>query len=907
MFDLEKAIRQWRKALNRNQALEDGAKEELECHLRDKIEVLISSGRSPQGAFEEASARIGTPDTIGTEYYKASTRHRSGRPPWKQSRWMPHLLSNYLKIGLRKIRRQKIYSFINIAGLAVGLACCAVIILYVANELTYDNYHPDVDRIYQVATHTINQVGEGRAAASPGPLGPELLASYPQVELAVRVVPPFENADNVLAVRKDRRFFENRVYFADNDIFRMFKIPFTQGNPSSALLKPNSLVITQTMADKYFREDPPLGEILQIEIDYDTGSTELQDYEVTGIIKDAPANTHLKYDMLLSMATLARNRPSFDTDWLDFHFKYTYIKLVPQADAADFERQIQRVAAIADRHYVERFNRERELFEFFLQPVSRIHMYSRTAFEIETPGNWYYIYIYSIVAFLILLIGCMNFINLSAALSTTRIHEVGLRRVVGASSRQLVQQFLGESFLITLLAFAAAFGLISLLLIPFNQMAGTELSLSGLGQPVVWLSLLGLLVFVGIGSGGYPAFILTAFHPAAVLQGKASPKSRGTLLQKFLVVGQFTISIFLVICTLTVFKQLNYMRGRALGFDLKQKLVLRVKSNLNHLRHDYEDIKRDFLQHPSITGATVSSSVPGDDTSGGYYMTTRAEDFRNAPRLKVITVDYDFISEYEIEIQAGRAFDRGLGNDEKESYIINLAGVKELGFANPEEALGKSFQAHYHRETKRIVGITADFHYRGMREAVDPLILDIENSLMNTITLSIRVEKMKDLMGFIARKWEEHFPGVPFEYTFLDENFDRVYRYEKEMGRLLGLITSLGFGIACLGLFGLAAFVVRYRTKEIGIRKVLGATTGDIVGMLSKKFVVLISASILIASPMALYAMTEWLQDFAYRIKLTGVVFVITAIGAMAIALATVAFQGVRAASANPINSLRDE
>ncbi len=907
MFDLEKAMRQWRKALNRNQALEDGAKEELECHLRDKIEVLIENGRSPEEAFEEASARIGAPDTIGTEYYKASTRHRSGRPPWKQSRWMPPLLSSYLKIGLRKIRRQKVYSSINIVGLAVGLACCAVIILYVTNELTYDNYHPDVDRIYRVATHTITQVGEGRASASPGPLGPELLASYPQVELAVRVVPPFENADNVLAVRKNRRFFENRVYFADNDIFRMFKIPFIQGDPTSALLKPNSLVITQTMADKYFREDPPLGEILQIEIDYDTGSTELQDYEVTGVIKDAPANTHLKFDMLLSISTLARNRPSFDTDWLDFHFNYTYIKLMPQADASDFESQIQRVAAIADRHYVERFNRERELFEFFLQPVSRIHMYSRTAFEIETPGNWYYIYIYSMVAFLILLIGCMNFINLSAALSTTRIREVGLRRVVGASSRQLVQQFLGESFLITLLAFAAAFGLISLLLIPFNQMAGTELSLSGLQQPAVWLSLLGLLVLVGIVSGSYPAFILTAFHPAAVLQGKSAPKSRGALLQKFLVVGQFTISIFLVICTLTVFKQLTFMRGRALGFDLHQKLVLRVKSNLNHFRRDYEDIKRDFLQHPAITGAAVSSSVPGDETSGGYYMTTRAEDFRNAPRLKVITVDYDFIPEYGIEIQAGRAFDRGLGNDEKESYIINLAGVKELGFSTPEEAIGKSFQAHYHREFKRIVGITADFHYRGMREVVEPLILDIENSLMDTLTLSIRIEKMEELMGFVARKWEEHFPGVPFEYTFLDENFDRVYRYEKEMGRLLGLITSLGFGVACLGLFGLASFVVRYRTKEIGIRRVLGATTGDIVAMLSQKFVILISASIVIASPLAFYAMTEWLQDFAYRVRLTGVVFVITAVGAMAIALATVALQGVRAASANPVHSLRDE
>ncbi len=911
MFDLEKAVKDWRKSLNANEALEDGDKEELESHLRDKIEYLIDQGSSEENAYEEAIAKIGTSQILGTEYYRETTRRLSGRPSWEKSRWMPTLLSNYLKIGLRKIKRQKVYSFINIVGLAVGLACSAVIILYVTNELTYDSFHPDVNRVYRVATHRISQIGEHTFVSTPAPLGPELKASYPQVEHAVRIVPPYENADHVLVVHEKKRFFEDRIFFVDNAIFQVFQIPFIQGDTKTALIDPHTVVITEDMAKKYFGDEngdgPILGEILQIEIDYDTGTVESQDYRVTGVVKNAPTNTHFKYDMLLSMPTFVSNLSSFESDWMNPMYKYTYVKLFPKIDASEFEKQIQHAAAIASKVYAEELNREMKLYEYFLQPVARIHMHSRLMAELEPPGNWYYLYIYSLAAFLILLIGCMNFINLSAALSTTRIQEVGLRRVVGAQSRQLIGQFLGESFLITLLAFAAAFGLISLLLSPFNRMAGTELMMSGLAQPIVALAICILLILVAVGSGGYPAFILTALKPVSILQGKAIASSRGSFLQRFLVVGQFAISIFLVICTLTVFKQLDFMRGRALGFDLDQKLLIRIQSNMNHLRQDYETIKQDFLQHPSITGATVSSRVPGDRSGAGYYLTVKAEDFQGSPRCKAITVDYDFIPEYEIKMVAGRAFDRKLGNDEAEAYVINLAAVKHLGFSSPEEALGKSFMAHYHRKTTRIVGVTDDFHFVGMHDAVEPYILDIENSLFSTITLSIRVENMKDLMAFVEKKWNTHFPGVPFEYSFLDENFDRLYRYEQQMSKLLGIITSLGFVIACLGLFGLASFIVRRRTKEIGIRKVLGASTTDIISMLSRKFVLLILASIVLAFPLAFFAMNKWLQDFAYRIELTGLVFVIAAVGALAIAIATVSFQGLRAASANPVNSLRDE
>ncbi|MCJ7679341.1 MAG: ABC transporter permease, partial [Candidatus Aminicenantes bacterium] len=745
------------------------------------------------------------------------------------------------------------------------------------------------------------------SSTSPGPLGSMLTASFPQVEEATRVVPPYENSENVLVVREDKRFFENRIFFVDNAAFRIFHMPFLKGGPETALTRPHTVVLTESMAEKYFDEEDPIGQILQIEIDYDTGQVELQDYEVTGVIKNAPSNTHFKYDMLLSMPTLIVNLPSFDEDWINFHEKYTYIKLGPKTDAANFEKQLDVAAQNVSRQYEERFERTIQLFEFQLQPITRIHMYSRTMNEMEPPGNWYYISIYSIVALLVLLIGCMNFVNMSAALSVNRGDEVALRKVIGAKRSQLIRQFLGESFLITILGFIVAIGLVTLLLIPFNRMAGTELSAAGLLQPVVLFSIIGLLLLVAIGSGAYPAFILTSFRPAHLLQGKAAPRSHRSGIQKFLVVGQFAISIFLVICTLVVFKQLRYMRGQALGFDIEQKLILRVKSNMDHLRRDYENIKNDFLAHPSIIGATVSSRIPGDREQSGYYMTTKAGDYQDALRLLVVTTDYDFIREYGLKMAAGRPFDRSLGNDENGAYVITRAGALHMGFSTPEEALGKQFQASYHRKTKEIVGVIEDFHILGMREEVEPLLLDIETSLFDTITLAVNIKDIRQVMAHVKKTWNNHFPGVPFASTFLDDNFDQVYRYEDQMSRMLSIIAVLGFIIACLGLFGLATFMVHNRVKEIGIRKVLGARTREIVSMLSGKFILLILLSIGVACPAAFFAMTKWLQDFAYRVDMGAIIFIAASIGALLIAFTTVSLQGIRATAANPADSLRNE
>jgi len=907
MFDFEKAIGRWRKSFHGSEAIEEGALEELEGHLRDKVEDLMGRGKTGEEAFAEAVEKIGKKELLDEDFFQAAARKAGGRAPWKKSRFGAGLMPNYLLTAVRKIRRQKLFSFINIAGLAVGLACCAVIILYVVNELSYDRFHPASDRTYRIASRTVNAVGESTGVSTGNAMAPTIRREFPQAEEVVRITPPPENADHVLAVCGDKRFFENRVWFVDESVFRVFRIPFLQGDSGKALSDPFSVVLTESMARKYFGGEPALGKTVRLEIDYDTGATELEDFRVTGVVRDAPRNTHFKYDLLLSGSTLLRHLADYDTDYLDYHFDYTYVRLAPSADPVAFGGLLQRVAEEGARVYEQRFNRPAGKTDYFLQPVASIHMRSRFQGEIDPPGNWTYISIYSLIAFLILLIGCLNFINLSAVLSATRTKEVGLRKVIGAGRGQLARQFLGESFLITFLSFCLSLVLTAALLVPFNRMAGTELMLGGLAQPAVFLPLLGLLVLVAVGSGAYPAFLLTSFRPAAMFRGELDTAARGAWIQKALVVGQFAVSIFLVICSVTAFRQLGFMRGQALGFDLGKKLVLPVQSNISHLRRDYEAIKADFLKNPDILGATISSSVPGDIDEGGYYLTTREGDFRGAPRLLVNTVDFDFIRVFGLKMIAGRPFDPANRSDINEAFVINRAGLKELGLASPEDALGKRYQAHYNRRWKTIIGVVEDFHYRGMRENVRPLLLDIEPSLLDTLTLSVRTTNRDSVMKHIRAVWESHFPGVPPAASFLDERFDRLYRYEEQMSRLLALTTILGLMIACLGLFGLAYFTAGLKRKEIGIRRVLGASSSSVVALLSKRFAGLVLLSALLAGPPAWFAVNRWLQEFAYRVRPGGLIFAAVAAGALAIALATVGLQGWKAARKNPVNSLRNE
>lgn len=819
------------------------------------------------------------------------------------------MFRNYLKIAWRNIRRHKAYAGINIFGLAVGLGCAVVIILFVMHELSYDTHHPDSGRLFRVNLHRVSATGDYPMARTPGPLVTALKNDMPQVEQAFRMVPPYENADHVLTVRGEKRFFEKKIFFVDPEILRVFDTPFVEGDPHGALTRPNTVLITRDMARKYFGDVSPVGRVLKMEMDYDLGPrrVRLEDFTVTGVLRNPPSHTHIRYHMLVSMATLIRNLPDFESDWVNPKAKYSYVKLNATADPRAFQRGIQIYAEKLVRLFKERYKFNLGEVDLSLQPVGRIHMHPQPYGEPETGGNWLYVYIYALIAGLVLLIGCMNFINLSTALSTTRAREVGLRKVMGAGRSQLIRQYLVEAQIITLISFIAAMGVALFLLPLFNRMAGTTLTLSQLADPMVLISLLVLFLVVGFVSGIFPALVLTGLKPAAILQERFKFRLRGTFMQKILVAGQFAVTVFLVICTLSVLRQLDFMKGRALGFDKEQKLILRVKSNLGHLRRDYEAIKEAFVQHSQVTGAAVSSSVPGDESRSSYMLWKEGTDRRSGVRLKVITAGADFLSLYGIEVAAGRGFYKGSGADVSGAYIVNETGARFLGFPSDREILGRRYTAHYHEKTKQIVGVVRDFHYRGMQEKIEPLVMDIESSLFNTLTLQVNTRHIREVMAHVHEVWQRHFPDVPMEFSFLDDAFDRVYRYEEQMGKLLRVIALLGILIACLGLSGLAAFVSWKRQKEIGIRRVLGASPYGIVRVLSGKFLFMVLVSILIAAPLTFLALNKWLASFAYRAPLSPLIFLFSALGALFLAFGAVAFQGIRAALRNPVDTLRTE
>ncbi len=861
------------------------------------------------GCFEELYAR--TAAEKGTGYAKRWILWQALKslPGFLRHRiyWKLLMLKNALTVTMRSMVKNKFYFLIKVFGLAAGVACSMVVILYVTNELTYDTYHPDYERIYRVAYSQTTPIGESTGVSTPAPLAIGIREQLSQAESVARMIPPFENAKHVLVARGESRFFEKRVWFADPEIFRILRIPFLEGSARTALSQPRTVIICESMARKYFGSLPPLGRSLSIEIDYDIGPAVVEDFEVTGIIQDAPANTHLKYDLLLSMSTLLAYVPDLNQNWAEYHYKYTYVKLGRHVDPLAFERQLQTFSEQLRAAFAKRAGFPMKRHEFFLQPLSTLHMASNYPGEIEPPGNMYYIYIYSFAALLILLIGCINFINLSATLSTARSREVGIRKTLGGSRSDLTFQFIGESLVITFFAFTAAFAFLSALLGYFNRMAGTAISFQAVGQPLVLASLLALFMVVGFSAGIYPALILSRFKPVSIMKDQMIPGKQGNGLQRLLIVCQFVICIFLVVCTLVVFRQLTFMKGKALGFSRQQKLILEVKSNQSYFRHNYEAIKSDFLKNPGIIDATVSSSVPGEAISGGYYL-QKGNSFapQNAKRLKVLTVDYDFIKAYGIAMTEGRSFQKSRGNDEVGAYIVNEAGARELGFT-AQSVLGTVWTAHYHRKTKSVVGVTGNFHFLGLKDGAEPMILDIEHSLLRTITLTLDTERTSQTLAAAAKTWRSHFPGVPFEYSFLDETFGKVYQYEEQMGKLLGMISAMGIAIAFLGLYGMVAFYARQRRKEIAIRRVVGASTSSVALLMTRQFVLLVLLAGITAIPLAWIATARWLQDFAYRIQPGFPVFAFAFLSAFLIAMGAVLLQSFRAARDNPVDSLRSE
>lgn len=811
------------------------------------------------------------------------------------------MIRNYIKIAIRNLMRGKAYTFINIGGLAAGLACCMVILLYVSNESSYDQYHQDGDRLYRVLEYRKVPALEF-CTAKISAMVATILAEYEnEVEQIARVFP----VSNALVKRDNVSAFEDRVVYSESELFNVLTIPFLRGNPDNALDDPNNIVLTRRMAMKYFGDKDPVGQRIAIkDPEWNRVNNENQfiDYLVSGIVADPPSNTHFKYDIFLPIR-------QFENTWIlkEWHARptLTYLKLASGVNVPEFEKKIEKMTYDYVNKELSAWGQTRQ---YFLQAVTDIHF--RRDFDglavqddLEATGNRIYLYIYSIIALLILLIGCMNFVNLSNARGVYRIKEVGLRKVIGARRWQLIRQFLSESIITTFLAAICAILLTNILLPFFNQFAGSTLRIEDSLHPQVFFSILGLILFVGMLSGLYPAFVLTAFRPDQILKGSRMG-TRGSFALKVLVVGQFAISIFLATGSITVYKQLTYMRSQELGFDKEHKYVLQLRSNAQ-IRNQVKTIKMEFQRNPSVFGATASSSVPGRPMwKGGLKW---SDDKLDKPLpLTFLSCDDDFLPQYKINMVAGRTFNENL-NDENLSFIINEAAVSHLGYASVEKALGDRLHESYYGKWKTIVGVVKNFHYQGMRSEIEPMYMEVSSSRYNMITLTLASENLPVTLRFLKSKWSELFPTVPFDGFFLDDDFDRLYRKESQMGKLLGILTAMGLVVACLGLLGLASFLIQHRTKEIGIRKILGATVPNLMRLLSRQFVFLVLLANIISVPLALLTLTRWLRDFAFRIQPDWPIFMIAGAAALLCAVVPILLQAFWVARTDPVESLRYE
>lgn len=802
--------------------------------------------------------------------------------------WRVVMFKNYLKITIRNIKRHKIFSFINITGLAVGMTCCILITLFIQDERSYDNYHRDLDRLYRVTMHHKSNWEVDLAYVGP-PVGALLKRDFPQVEEAARL----RKLYRPLVKYGRKMFYEPRGFWAENEIFKILAFQFKEGDPTAALVRPNTLALSKSTAWKYFGSANPIGKVMQID---DT------DYEVTAVYADYPDNTHFKCDLLASFKTIENEDMATAWGWTNF---FTYLKLRPNVDTAVFREQILHLEDFYGENDSDSEN------TYFLQEVKGIHLFSHLAGEAEPPGSPTTIYITATIGFLILLIACINFMNLATARFSTRANEVGIRKVVGARREQLIVQFLGESMLISLLSFIAALALTWICLPLLNEITGKGFIFGDLLRPgIIGIAVL-IVVFTGLSAGSYPAFYLSVFRLGGIIKGTVGIGKKSVGLRKVLVLGQFAVSTFLLIGTLVVFQQMEYMKNSSLGFTKEQKLVLPVKNDyLKEL--DMEPLKTEFLKFPAVKDASVSSHVPGRGAAGWATTLVGREDETGQP-MNYWFVDFDFLYQYELKLLAGRGFKKEISGDRDSAYLVNEKVVKAFGLESPEEAIGQRIEVGNGRKGS-IIGVVQDFHYAGLQHEIGPLLIaygpDKGTNQFNPtglLTLTINPDQMARSLAQLKQKWLEFHPDIPYSYFFIDDLFDMKYRSEARTRKIFCIFACLGLFIACLGLFGLASFVVEQRTKEIGIRKVLGASIPNIVLLLNKEFAKWVVLANVVAWPLAYYFMQKWLQDFYYRIKIGPGPMLLSGAVIVVIALVTVSFKSLRAAAADPASSLRYE
>ena len=789
------------------------------------------------------------------------------------------MLKNYITIALRNLRRHRAFSLINVAGLAVGMACALLIFLYVQDELSYDQHHANKDRLYRLITGRQGASFDGIAKVS-GPWGVAARDALPEVEQVTR----FRFFGQTLVSRGDARFYESNAFYTDPSVFDVFSFPLRQGDPETALAEPNAVVLTQSIAKKYFGDENPLGQTLTFD-----GQA---DFTVTGVMDDVPTNSHFTFPFLVSMAS---ETDSLQYDWVRTQF-YTYLLL---GENTAPETVVEKFPAVLASHVGEEAAAP---FAPRLQKITDIHLHSNLFREMQPNANVAYVYIFSAIALFILLIACINFMNLSTARSAQRAREVGVRKASGARRGALIGQFLGESMLMSGIALVLALALVSLLLPAFNTLTGKALTMDLLANTGFLFGVIGVAVFVGVVSGSYPAFVLSSFTPVTVLKGHAQGGGHATL-RKGLVVFQFAISAFLIIAAGVVKNQLTFIQSKNLGFNQEQIVTIPIREQ--PMRQQYETFKQELLKHPGVVSVTASANLPGG-SDFGIPIVPEGVVPDDIPPSRILAVDHDFLTTFEMELATGPGFTTERAGDAVSAFLLNEEAARALGWDDPlSKRIGMPVVGV---EMSPVVGVVKDFHFRSMHEEIGPLVFFIPTpNWFSVFSVRVRPDNLDETLALMEQTWTTFEPTHPFTYSFLDQQFAQLHQAEAQVSKLLTYATALAIFIACLGLFGLAAFTAEQRTKEIGIRKVLGASVAGIVLLLSKDFARLVALAFVVAAPVAYFAMTRWLDDFAYRADLSWQVFFLAAALALAVALLTVSYQAVRAAVSDPVKALRYE
>jgi putative ABC transport system permease protein len=892
MFDLKKALSEWKRSLRKFESFEDGAIAELESHLLDEFDRQRQNGLADEEAFARAAAAVGRPEDVGGEYFKDSRRSPLASPSWRKSRFSPALPLNYLKVALRNFRRQAGYSLINILGLAIGIACSLLIVLWVRNESGYDRFHRHGRDIYRV----IALGGQGNDFSSPAPFAPAVEAEVPEVAAAVRI----GMLPRVVFQYEDRAFYEDGGIVADPALLRVFSFPLLRGD--GAFPAPESVIVSASLARKYFGSGDPIGKTLLAE-----GRVPLK---VVGVMKDVPRRSHLRFDFVLPFA-FAEAYPLWGMDWGDFNFK-TYVQLRPQRGEADVVRKLNQVALA---HHCPQV--VEKMATFSIQRLHDIYLNPIGPYDIPL-GSKVHVYLFSIIAFFITLIAAINFINLSTARAEKRAKEIGLRRMIGADRRQIVSQFFGESLLITLLSLPLALLLARIALPFFNELTGKEFSLRLL-SPGLLASLAGIACWVGLLAGVFPALYLSAIQPLHVFrEGRASRSpGRGSAaawvgrgaLRRILVTTQFVIAIVLILATLVVGSQLRLIREKSWHLDRDTVLTLPIKGEIGSR---YDRFREELLKNPAIVNVAAKDSLPTEieNNTTGVYWEGKRED-QNTLIMETIRVDTNYFATMGMEIIAGRGFSADFPGDRRTAFVLNEQAVGKAGLG---DAVGKPFALYDRRGT--IIGIVADMVFQTLHQELRPQVFHLfrdmpAESAKGAVLVRVKGgasgRPLPEVIAAVGKAWNGINPHVPFEYHFLDQQIEAQYGSERRLEKLFATFAMLAIFISCLGLFGLVSFVAEQRTKEIGIRKVLGASVPGIMALLTRGFARQVLLANLLAWPLAYFFLRKWLQNFIYRISLGAGMFLFSGMLVLVLALLTAGFQALKVARMNPTKSLRYE